>query len=643
MNEKQLLIDQCVDLTKMFIEKINEIDNPDGSAELFNIVRDFFKYLNLSLLSGEYVQDSTFENRLVELLKDLQSDFSTLTDRIGVELDISIEDYTRYTYISEFVKASTYCLAHYRAYVNYFWCRVKNPEKRYLLNHFDTADIINFDYNSFDLKDSTDLFSANISLSIIDISLALKDDSLRKLYSVLNRLDERKDKNDPIPKLLKEKCDLLIFKFKLKFESDDDLKSLLIYEQQFDPDSIKLSHLSDIQTKIRSFYPSSSNSSSLREYYLLHKNNSTYSNSDYFAFVRYYKEKHQSVDEIDKLICKYEELSPNDNLFDKRSYNICLNYLFNNKVSLIVDSSTTTVETVDELTKTVISMQNDTDVKNFFPHYKISQFYSRYIEKEFKTPSIPTDKLDYLREVNKALKSSIGIARRYLSWDISHFFLPYQPCYEECCYKVAIDDEEFNIFIMSSFVIPVDYEKERKQIDEMELDYRKFAIMIDMHDSISQEKGEIENAKSKINEAKKEIEQAKKNNIEVLSIFAAIVMFVSSNIQIFSRVSDLRSASVFTLSFAYVMSLFVILIWFVVNTHRNKEKEKLRIAPTQWWIIVFLFLGLLANLYFIFLSDGYKFKPDSDENVNNIKCNIEVQEPTKRMAPDLNTTMKLCK
>lgn len=54
---------------------------------------------------------------------------------------------------------------------------------------------------------------------------------------------------------------------------------------------------------------------------------------------------------------------------------------------------------------------------------------------------------------------------------------------------------------------------------------------------------------------------SRNNQIEVLAIFSAIVLFVSGSIQLYTRLTDLKSAIVFTFLFAGAISIMLSLVF----------------------------------------------------------------------------------
>lgn len=84
-------------------------------------------------------------------------------------------------------------------------------------------------------------------------------------------------------------------------------------------------------------------------------------------------------------------------------------------------------------------------------------------------------------------------------------------------------------------------------------------------------------------------------HLEVLAIFVAFFTFVSSAIQIFSRISDAVSAGLFLILIALLLCIFVVLIDWVVN----REEAQSLIKKTAWVIGACIVIGLVTVISFV--------------------------------------------
>lgn len=95
-------------------------------------------------------------------------------------------------------------------------------------------------------------------------------------------------------------------------------------------------------------------------------------------------------------------------------------------------------------------------------------------------------------------------------------------------------------------------------------------------------------------------------------------MFVSNEIQIFSKIPDMRNAVAYTLFFAYGLGLFVLMIWFITRPAGFKSKS---ISSMHYFIIIIFSLGLVSGIYYVNRSDPSK--TDSQKRIEQMDSRIE--------------------
>lgn len=247
MNSERLQIDHCKDITGKFIEKVNEagLSKAQVLGSLSGLGEEFYYHLNLSVLSGEYVLSTSFESNIDAILDLLKQEYSNLS--VELPFDPSNDDeassdrieFSRFEIFSDLFFTLKESLSDYKTFVHYIWSKIQSPDKQYLLNHIDPDDSEVTQNDALNLKRYSELFYYNVFLSNVDFLLTLNYESLKKLFFVLNKIEKRTDRNETIPLLLSEKCKLLIIKFKLKYDSTNEFKSLLI---SFDFNEKDLTH-----------------------------------------------------------------------------------------------------------------------------------------------------------------------------------------------------------------------------------------------------------------------------------------------------------------------------------------------------------------------------------------------------------------
>ena len=175
--------------------------------------------------------------------------------------------------------------------------------------------------------------------------------------------------------------------------------------------------------------------------------------------------------------------------------------------------------------------------------------------------------------------------------------------------------EEFSwIFSYSTFIIPekTDYylKIKKEQIKVLE---EKSKFNLDT---------KLKEINKKLLENENKISDNLHNNqvktIEILAIFSAIIMFVSSSIQVYQYLSDTKSAIIFMISFALSLFGFIWLIIFIIWNKLN-----------IWKFIIFIIIFIIGfgSLYYL----------------NNIKTPILNQEYKEKIKEDIINDLKNAK
>ena len=164
------------------------------------------------------------------------------------------------------------------------------------------------------------------------------------------------------------------------------------------------------------------------------------------------------------------------------------------------------------------------------------------------------------------------------------------------------------IFISSSYVVPVDYEKEEKRIEKLQSDLIKLKAIIEAKKSIdsailklraenkslqkevrSLKENSITETKRITDTVQSDLKENQKSNIQILAIFAGIVIFASGTIQIFKGASNIKDATIFMLLFASALSIISLSIWLLFTSKSKWDAPKLIFA-----FILVIILGLNA-------------------------------------------------
>jgi hypothetical protein len=133
--------------------------------------------------------------------------------------------------------------------------------------------------------------------------------------------------------------------------------------------------------------------------------------------------------------------------------------------------------------------------------------------------------------------------------------------------------------------------------------------------SLTKLKGDIRSLNSQI----KELSSNQIRLIETLGIFVALFTFISINIQIFRNVSDLLSATLFSIILAALTGIIILTMVLVIHSYEKENKT--------WWIKFKVLISLFMVLIMLGLIGSFIFKlklnPDYE---NNKQVNIEIQK-----------------
>lgn len=567
-----------------------------------------YKELNLSLLDGEYVNlkisefpdlDKKF-NQLLEILSDIKDDISIFTN--------ANED---------FCKILLFDIKRYKSFIHYISQKIEKPERILIsIENNDENTSINLDNDTFNFKKIRELFDINFSLSISDIFLSVEIEDIFNLVKINTKLNRNKDDYDNeepfIYKSLKCKCDLLTLKFWVRYKNDEIFNSLFIssdgLDYKIDPSK------NSKNSKHTNFEELIINAYSINERdninYLSEKKDikDCQKDSDYFLNIQYAL-KQGKLNLISNIIRKYriekyDRIKEGQSVFDDYSIRLNLNYLYNNKLSLICRKfsqkiKASGIKEVDKALEEIKLVQDETNIRNYYPHMKSAQCYVKYIDYLFQSVTTPiTENFDEAEKYLNKLKECNENIKADLDFDERTCFHPFRPTYKEC-----IDD---NIFIYSSFIIPIEYSKQDKKLKILESDYNRLNTILSLNKSLMRDRNEIKKAREEVN-------NSQKHNIEILSIFSSLVLFVLGSIQIFQKFENIQGATQFMIVLAFCLCVFSLVMGIIFC--QNKYAKYI----TGSIIIILM-------TYFV-----YKYLPDNKKYSSKIqnKENLEINKGNK--------------
>lgn len=557
-----------------------------NSIELFN-------ELNLSILSGEYVKVEVSENKLNEL-----SSINTSVLQIEIsedqpeELIFKIQN----ELLLPFSNSVNSSIKEYQQLIHRLKRDLKNDDYSLL---FEAVSI----KQSFSTNRSLELetirlnhiFLLNIRLATIDHNLSVKKEILRELLIIRNELKQVLISNSFLNKVIADKCNYLIKKIIIKFNEDDKnyLYAFDFEDKLLGIDELTVKYFKDFDEITNAHYGLGENHSQLRRRLIREAQDKKLfdepiSLRNYHALIKEYKDNTKNLSQINNLTNQYVEyynkIKNTVNQFDRKALDTTYNYIENNKFSFSLIHKDSNDKTIAEKYSKIKDLQADTQIKNYFPSYKYSLYLSQNIDKVIKLSDVDTDKL---RENIDMLEDVLKDSYKNYEWCVDKNFLAFQLPFDEAKIEYIEGDNTYSLFLASSFILPVNYEEIKRELNEIRRKLDKFNTLLEVHEN-------LKNEKSIIKDIRAGIEKNDKRSIEILSIFSAIVLYASGSIQIFSKIDSLNQALLFMITFAAGLSTFILLILMIVQ-----PTEKIKISFNKGFIACILICILVISTWLL--------------------------------------------
>lgn len=558
--------DQSYINEKDLTEKEAENKSTDSLIILTELINHFVDKFYFSVLSGEYITDENFDSKLHTISDNLGKVDSESNDQILINAKKQIRS----------------LITNYRHYNKKIHSKYERPDKIELFSSFIDNDDSPWLYSGDELEIKCDVFKwLVLPLSELDHNLSVRadHDSFRNILIYLTRLSEiREIEGSPIKFLLESKCKILLFKLAKRVEQDDKKYYYThnLSDKEFDInetipmyfrafiDDVELQYYDDIgkpDLKNRFTDYCKGNKDKIGH-------NSTLSLQEAHGLVKYFKDKNNSGENsLKSLVAEFKIPSePDEHIFNKRAKKVGCHYLLNNYFSFLVFKDSSSHEDIlDELNK-IQDDQIQDDVENYFPYLRYCEYLIKLLENDIQNGENDNSHSENL--VNKFDQFFKILMNKY-EWCYDRNFLAFMPTFEECVKTENINDQDYKLFIASSFVLPINYAQVKRQIDELYQKYTKFKLISDVRNFQDKANSvldlKIEKRTREFADIEDRVKESERKNIEILGIFAAIVLFTMSNIQIFSKIDYVKDAILFMLIMAYCMCMFIVVIWLITR------------------------------------------------------------------------------
>lgn len=589
---------------------------------------DIFTWICKSIIEGDYIGQQDYKSNLNEIKEDLETFRSRL---LGLpnpindnNLDASAQIVNTID-LNEIIRPVLLCIDRINVLIDQI-------EKRDKLEFHKPLFIVNDESYYLDAEISqayryaSDINSLLIGLEYYDHFLTVDHNTLKNLAFINTRINDKCLIDPMIMELMRIKCHVLIKKILLRLDEDKIYSYRYVHnyqDKQLSDFKEPLSRFTDIDDLIDNHYKDDIEGNSKANIELKarpilqnRKKFVTLKYSEYQILAKYYKDKigdNKELVHLRELFCS-ENIENDESV--KYIFNTCNQYLLNNCLSLFIEKEDE--QGIRGVYDTIKLLESENGIYNYFPHL----YFCKYLKKKLNKI---IDSKDDIKQFNTLVEEFSKVkkqAYKAYEWCKDRDFMSYRVPFEECLFSDGEGIEQRKLHIASSYILPNNYEQIKLELDELSSDYQRFITL----DSAIKETIKLS---EEVNSAKKAFDNAEKKNIEILSIFSAIVLFVAGEIQLFRFVTSAHNAVMYTLILGFCISLFVLLIW-IITREKNSENS-------NYLIMILLALGVAGSLIYVY-TNPYPELPkikEYDEAISKIK-RLE-----KRIAQDSVRLLKL--
>lgn len=585
-----------------------ELEIQNSSTGIFSRINSIsnllYDKLNLSILTGEYLE-----------IEKVKTELDLLSQKISaipltIELDqtkIDLQNQIASNLLFHLVNPLKNSIKDYKIFINALNRNLKYSEQSVLFESLSNSQIFSFNINEhlFDSSKLSKVFAYNLRIAKIDHNLCVKKEILNELLLLKNEFEKTISNSlKVIDKILIDKCNYLIKKILYRFQEDSKnyLYAFDFEDKEIHPEDIKIEYYDEFDIITQGHYEKTTNHAQTRRKWLEQvynkiENNETLCFKDYHIAIKEYKDETKNLHQLENLNKKFKELyklkieNKNNTTFNRRSLQVTYNYMLNNEFSFMLNSNEVTYDNILEKYKEICNLQSTSRIKNYFPTIRFASYLTLKIDLLFKEAPV---KSNIIRPFIEKLERVLKDAYVNYEWCKDKNFLSFQLPFDECTLKKNIDTVDYNFFLSSSFVLPLNYEKIKEELKELSRRLEKFKTLLEVHDNLQSEKNSII-------ELRENIKKNDRRSIEILGIFSAIVLFTSSSVQIFSIDGiTFKDGLKFMLCYSFSLTLFIFLIWLITRENIT--------SVTKIHKIFFFSLAFIALVSLLFTCNWWPFR-----------------------------------
>ena len=586
------------------LDKIKKIDE-QLKAQEFNIenigrlilstesTEEIISYLFNSVLIGEFITDTNFEN-----LNSSQEglDFSVIKNFELLSLENilannkEISDSTRSSieiFKERIFQIKSIIFDLYIPFVKDVRVILKNQETDIVITSSYKYQITNND--DYVLK----IFFLNIYLCLIDILFDESQYCFDRISSVkdevlsIEKKSELRFLKNEIEKI-KKKATFLLFKWCKRTK----VSGVSLYiDKGIESYETELKNYGDNWTSLvdyinNHYYNEKSEKRKIAEKKLTKsfadikdKNFEEFSCREIHLYIKYYKDINKNLDKLDEIILFLEEWKDEEeiNNEEKNIRTIIYNYARNNRFSLFTE----TCNDREDLQKQYTKIDNK-DNKNYFLQYKFIDKSIQLLNTELKQTNETTtiEEIDKIETYLKKIESEYITYKKNIEWILEHIYFIYRVSFKEC----IIDD----IFIYSSFLLPLDNRKSKDRFEKITDDFRELKSQLPLFRKMAEFNGDVSKVKQELFQFDEKIEKHDTKTIELMGLFSAIIAFVMGSIPTFQYFKNIYEVGLFLIVFATALISFLLVLLFI--TRYNKKVKDFTIFFYVFYIFVIILL-----------------------------------------------------
>lgn len=615
-NTTNSYISKSLDIAKDIDKKLRgeDFDIINNIGSFISSVEEIISYLFNSILIGEFITDTNFEN-LNSSEEGL--DFSVINniDLLSIENILAnnkeISDLTRSNieiFKKRIIQIKSIISDLYIPFVKDVRVILKNREK-------DAIITSSYKYQSISEDYITGLFFLNIRLCSLDIYFNESQYCFDKISSIkeeilsIESIPKYRFLKNEIEKI-KKKATFLLFKWCKRAEvSGVSLyidKGIESYETELKKyGSVWISLVDYINNH---YYNEKSEKQKISERKLKKsfadikdKNPEEFSCREIHLYIKYYKDINKNLDKLDEIILFLEEWKDEEeiNNEEKNIRTIIYNYARNNRFSLFTETS----DDREDLQKQYNKIDNK-DNKNYFLQYKFIDKSIQLLNTELKQTNETTtiEEIDKIETYLKKIESEYITYKKNIEWILEHIYFIYRVSFKEC----IIDD----IFIYSSFLLPLDNRKSKDGFEKVSDKFRELKSQLPLFRKMVEFNADVSKVKEELFQFDEKIEKHDTKTIELMGLFSAIIAFVMGSIPTFQYLKNIFDVGIFFVVFATSLISFLLVLLFITGRIKVNKEQK-------WWKSPILYFYFGMFLITIVLS--YFNPKDNDRKTTTLK------------------------